>query len=735
MPSRSISATVLVPAPAPIVSSLAPAAPLGHQNKTTRIFPPLVAAGAGAGFSLFITLSVCFCKFSRKRSSPPAENASSSPRKSSPREFSYSSLRRATASFSPANRLGQGGFGVVFRGTISGGENVAVKVMDSGSLQGEGEFQNELFFAAKLDSPHVVPVIGFSHDRKRRRLLLVYKLMDNGNLQDALLHRRCPELMDWNRRFLVAVNVADGIKHLHSLEPPVIHGDIKPSNVLLDDLFSAKIADFGLARLKPEQVEITVAPERDGDGSMVEEVESVITTVTGYEDCNFGLVDQSPESVAKVPGSVSASPETTTFVSVSPEMGEKTDEDGGSVVVTRKGKETESKDWWWKQESNVERGKVKEYVMQWIGSEVKKERPSRNDWIEATALSSLSSKKLEKKTSKRLEWWLSLEEEDEKKKRKKRRMVREWWKDEYRRELANKKKKKKKTSLEAEFCSDDGSSSVSQWRRGSGSGSSIDWWLDGSPEYCNLENNVSEKCDVYSYGVLLLVLISGRRPLEMTGSASEIQRANLMSWARKLARRGKLLDLVDQKLQNLDQEQAVLCIKVALLCLQRLPISRPSMKEALGMLKGEVNLPELPTEFSPSPPLKTGKRSTADQVNGAVNYIEYLQRNIKDISSKRDDLVLLSGRSFGSSNEQDWNQISNHTVIIRPCLVGIEIVFSVLQTPFSSVLKVLREHGLCVLGCISSSVNDRLIHTLRAEVNDLALIDLADIKDTLTLMK
>ncbi|XP_010448441.1 PREDICTED: receptor-like serine/threonine-protein kinase At4g25390 [Camelina sativa] len=625
MPSRSF----LAPAPATLSPS---------QDKTTRNI-----SGAGAGFSFFLALSVCFCKFSRKRSSsssspPPAENVSSSTRKPPPREFSYSTLRRATGSFSPANKLGQGGFGVVFRGTISGGENVAVKVMDSGSLQGEGEFQNELFFASKLDSPHVVPVLGFSHDRKRRRLLLVYKLMGNGNLQDALLHRRCPELMDWNRRLLVAVNIAEGIEHLHSLEPPVIHGDIKPSNVLLDHLFSAKIADFGLARLKPEQVEISVAPERDGgDGSMVEEVESVATNVTGFEDFNFGLVDQSPESVvAKVPGSVSGSPETTTVVSVSPE-------DGGGSVVIKKGKEVESKEWWWKQEGNVERGKVKEYVMQWIGSEVKKERPSSMDWIEA------SSKKLEKKTSKRLDWWLSLEEEDEKKKKKKkkRRMVREWWKDEYRRELSKKKKKKKeKNTLESEFCSDDGSSSVSQWRRGSGS--SIDWWLDGlsgdkwsrgrgnshdsvsgeiakscgvsstpsmrgtvcyaAPEYCNLDNNVSEKCDVYSYGVLLLVLISGRRPLEMTGSASEIQRANLMSWARKLARRGKLVDLVDQKLQNLDQEQAVLCIKVALLCLQRFPVSRPSMKEVVGMLKGEVSLPELPTEFSPSPPFKTTRK-------------------------------------------------------------------------------------------------------------------------------
>ncbi|CAF2131332.1 unnamed protein product [Brassica rapa subsp. narinosa] len=608
MPSRAISA------PSPV----APPPLSHHHDKTTRTFPLLTVAGAGACFSLFITLSVCFCKSSRKRQPPPPGDPSSSSSSShTPREFSYSTLRRATASFSPANRLGQGGFGAVFRGTFSSGENVAVKVMDSGSLQGEAEFQNELFFAARLDSPHVVPVIGFSHDRKRRRLLLVYRLMDNGNLQDALLHRRCPELMDWGKRFSVAVNVAEGIEHLHGLERPVIHGDIKPSNVLLDKLFSAKIADFGLARVKPEHVEIiTVAPESNGGGGgggVEEELESVITTATGYEDFNFGLVKQSPPVTGSSPEMGVApleSPET--VVSGSPEMGED--------AVLKKGK-----DWWWKQESNAERGKVKEYVMQWIGSEVKKERPSSVDWIESvarTASSSSSSKKLEKKTSKRLEWWLSLEEESEnkKKKKKKRRMVREWWKDEYRRELAKKKKKK---TLESEFCSDDGSSSVR--RRSNSKGSSIDWWLDGlrargnshdsvsgeiakscgisstpsmrgtvcyaAPEYCNLDNIVSEKCDVYSYGVLLLVLVSGRRPLEMTGSASEIQRANLMSWARKLARRGKLVDLVDQKLQNLDQEQAVLCIKVALQCLQRLPVSRPSMKQVLGMLKGEVSLP------------------------------------------------------------------------------------------------------------------------------------------------
>uniref|UniRef100_A0A1J3IUJ1 BHLH domain-containing protein n=1 Tax=Noccaea caerulescens TaxID=107243 RepID=A0A1J3IUJ1_NOCCA len=136
----------------------------------------------------------------------------------------------------------------------------------------------------------------------------------------------------------------------------------------------------------------------------------------------------------------------------------------------------------------------------------------------------------------------------------------------------------------------------------------------------------------------------------------------------------------------------------------------------------------LPLEFI------KGKRSTSDQLNEAVNYIEYLQRNIKDMSSKRDELMLSSGRSFGSSNGESRNEISNH-VVIRPCLVGVEIVFSILQTPLSSVLQVLREYALCVLGCISSNVNGRLIHTVQAEVNDLALIDFADLKDTLSLMK
>lgn len=97
------------------------------------------------------------------------------------------------------------------------------------------------------------------------------------------------------------------------------------------------------------------------------------------------------------------------------------------------------------------------------------------------------------------------------------------------------------------------------------------------------------------------------------------------------------------------------------------------------------------------------------------------------MSSKRDELILSSGRSFGSSNGESRNEISNH-VVIRPCLVGVEIVFSILQTPLSSVLQVLREYGLCVLGCISSNVNGKLIHTVQAEVQYLLLTKFIAIK-------
>ncbi|CAL5407734.1 unnamed protein product [Camellia sinensis] len=600
-----------------------------------------ISGSISAAFSILLLLTFCFRKLTKKRTVV----SDSKP----PHRFSYSALRRSTSSFSPSRLLGHGGSGSVYRGTLKNpSKDLAVKVMDVGSLQGEREYQNELSFAGKLDSDYILSAIGFSSDQKRRRMVLVYELMNNGSLQDCLFHRKCSELMEWKKRFEIAIEIAKGLEYLHhDCDPAVIHGDVKPSNILLDLNFNAKIGDFGLARLKSEdQCEIAVAngglDGRDEDNGSI-----------GFDESNSGP-NQSPESFVRlsvsekspemVLGVKSSPPETVEAAALSPR----------AVLAVEKS--LSRKDWWWKQDngSGAESGVVKDYVMEWIGNEIKKERP-KSEWIGASSSSGQNGKKSERKKSrKRLDWWTTMDDDKNVKKKEKRRPAREWWKEEYCEELEKKKKKKQKHE---QGSINDANNSENWWpmeeelnadrkkkkkrSRNSSPRSSVDWWLDGlsaelgrarrnshdsasgemaksggcsstpstrgtvcyiAPEYgCGGE--ISEKCDVYSFGVLLLVLVSGRRPLQVTGSPiSEFKRANLLSWARNLARAGKLLDLVDQSIQILDKKQSLLCLTVAMLCIQKLPARRPSMKEVVGMLSGELDSPQLPVEFSPSPP-------------------------------------------------------------------------------------------------------------------------------------
>lgn len=638
-----------------------------HRHNNTHLIAP-VSAGS-LGLLLVILSAVLYRKLSRKRTAPSDLK--------SPHRFSYSLLRRATSSFSASNRLGQGGFGSVYKGTLPSGQEIAVKLMDVGSLQGEREFQNELALAGKLDCDYVVSLLGFSSDKRRRKLMLVYDLMHNRSLQDALLDRKCIELMNWQKRFDIAVNIAKGLDYLHnSCHPPIIHGDIKPSNILLDCDFVAKIADFGLARVKSEdQLVVSVENESEmikssdnskgkkilggeDNGSIMEETESVMT---GFEESVFS-VDRSPESCVRVVD-LEASPETLPaeaspseglekrsvsegyFDKLSIDSSRDMGNSGNKMVNSKKS--ASGRDWWWRQDNGgSESGRVKDYVMEWIGSEIKKERPT-NDWTTSGSKTENEGSNSEpKKRRKRLEWWASLDE-DRTGKKEKTRKPREWWKEEFCEELTKKKQKKRRGLNssnwgEAWWQRDDDLVHEKKKRKSRSSRSSIDWWLEGlsgdlrnggrrnsqdwasgdipksggisstpsmrgtvcyiAPEYGG-GGQLSEKCDVYSFGVLLLVLIAGRRPLQVTGSPmSEFERANLISWARQLACNGKLIDLVDPSIQSLDRDQAIVCITIALLCLQRSPAKRPTMKEIVGMLTGESDPPHLPFEFSPSPP-------------------------------------------------------------------------------------------------------------------------------------
>ncbi|KAK7292537.1 hypothetical protein RJT34_15388 [Clitoria ternatea] len=636
-----------------------------HHQRETIIVALIAASLFLIAFLISLTIFL-YRKLSYNRTAPFDHNQ---------RRFSYSVLRKATNSFSPSTKLGHGGFGSVHKATLPSGQTVALKVMDSpGSLQGEREFHNELTLCSNLRSPFILSLLGFSSDRRGRKLVLVYELMPNRSLQDALLDRRCPELMSWGKRFDVAVSVAMGLEYLHhGCDPPVIHGDIKPSNVLLDRDFRAKIGDFGLARVKvleEEKKEKVVVVEDCGSGVLEEvEAESVATNTTlGFdvdrspESFNVRVLDSdaSPEMVAPagvvspevVAGDKSSVVSDGCFDKFSVESGNNCRRKGGAGG----GGGGSGRDWWWKQESGggSESGRVKDYVMEWIGSEIKKERP-KSEWVDSCGSSCGNEKVVEvkkvkkKKQRKRLDWWASLDEEKVSKVNKKNRKPREWWKEEFCEELA-KKSKKKKRSLdggvgggESWWNKDEDGVGMEQKRKRKSKGSrgSIDWWLDGlsgelrngrrnsqdwvsgdvpksggisstpsmrgtvcyiAPEYGG-GGQLSEKCDVYSFGVLLLVLVAGRRPLQVTASPiSEFERANLISWARQLAHNGRLLDLVDPCIHSLDKEQALLCITIALLCLQRSPGKRPSMKEIVGMLSGEAEPPHLPFEFSPSPP-------------------------------------------------------------------------------------------------------------------------------------
>ncbi|CAI9774096.1 unnamed protein product [Fraxinus pennsylvanica] len=668
-----------------------PPPPLRHQHHNHfRHLVIFLACGLTATFSLLILLALCLRKFTNKCTSSSCDTDSKKP----PHKLSYSLLRHATNNFSPSLRLGQGGFGSVYHGTIRLAPisknmpfHVAIKLMDSGSLQGEREFQNELFFSSKINSQYVVSVLGFSSNPRKRRMLLVYELMENGSLQDCLFQQKSGELKNWDKRFLIALHIAKGLEYLHHYcDPPIIHGDVKPSNILLDGSFNAKIADFGLARLKLEEnVEGEVKEGNLGNGvedngSVLEETESVITA-SGIEEFNnaqhqvcverspegaFLRVEASPEVIMGVELSPEAesdpvmSPTTVAAMASPPEGLEKTSvseekfdrlsiESGGERNVWKKKKIFSGKDWWWKQENGGEgkSGRVKDYVMEWIGNEIKKEKP-KSEWVGVSSSAGVVGKLEKKKKEKQLDWWVSLDEKKNLKKEK-RRPASEWWKEEYCEELEKKNKKKKK-HLQGSISDDCYSGNweprdqlyadIKKKSRNRSRGS-VDWWLDGfsgelwrvrrrsydsiggeipksggisstpsmrgtvcyvAPEYGG-GVDISEKCDVYSYGVLLLVLIAGRRPLQVTGSPmSEFQRANLISWARHVACAGKLLDLVDLNIQSLNKEQALLCITVALLCLQKSPVCRPSMNEVVGMLCGDLESPQLPVEFSPSPP-------------------------------------------------------------------------------------------------------------------------------------
>ncbi|KAL5757919.1 hypothetical protein ACOSP7_020530 [Xanthoceras sorbifolium] len=160
--------------------------------------------------------------------------------------FTYEELKMATDNFSEANLLGQGGFGYVHKGVLSNGKVVAIKQLKAGSGQGEREFQAEVDIINRVHHRHLVSLVGYCMSGAQR--LLVYEFVPNKTLEFHL-HGKGRPVMSWPTRMKIALGSARGLAYLHEdCHPKIIHRDIKAANILIDDSFEAKVADFGLAK-------------------------------------------------------------------------------------------------------------------------------------------------------------------------------------------------------------------------------------------------------------------------------------------------------------------------------------------------------------------------------------------------------------------------------------------------------------------------------------------------------
>ncbi|XP_024393559.1 wall-associated receptor kinase-like 14 isoform X2 [Physcomitrium patens] len=173
--------------------------------------------------------------------------------------FTYKELDHATQSFSTKHELGGGGFGTVYKGKLSDGRLVAVKKLNQGGNQGIQQFHNEVDVLSKVRHPHLVQLLGCCMERP----LLVYEYVPNGSISNHL-HAGCKAPLPWKTRLEIAVQTAEALAYLHFLvDPPIFHRDVKTTNILLDQDFKAKIADFGLSRLvvNTENTHISTAPQ------------------------------------------------------------------------------------------------------------------------------------------------------------------------------------------------------------------------------------------------------------------------------------------------------------------------------------------------------------------------------------------------------------------------------------------------------------------------------------------
>ncbi|XVE59424.1 hypothetical protein DITRI_Ditri05aG0045500 [Diplodiscus trichospermus] len=231
------------------------------------------------------------CQRSGSSSSKHAEKTQS---------FSLLELVNATNNFSMENRIGAGSFGVVYKGKLPDGREVAIKRGETSAKakkfqEKETAFDSELALLSRLHHKHLVGLIGFCQENDER--LLVYQYMSNGSLYDHLhnkdnIEKRSSILNSWKMRINIALDAARGIEYLHNYAvPPIIHRDIKSSNILLDANWTARVSDFGLSLMGPESDQEFMSSRAVGTVGYIDPEYYVLNVLTARSDVyGFGVV-------------------------------------------------------------------------------------------------------------------------------------------------------------------------------------------------------------------------------------------------------------------------------------------------------------------------------------------------------------------------------------------------------------------------------------------------------------
>ncbi|KAL8172464.1 hypothetical protein V2J09_024268 [Rumex salicifolius] len=191
-------------------------------------------------------------------------------------KFTLEVIHKATMNFSPSLKIGQGGFGTVYKGTLHDGRTVAIKRAKKGAYDNDhmgAEFRREVEMLAQVKHLGLVQLLGFLEEGDERILIVEY--VSNGSLREHLDGKR-GDILDFSVRFDIAVDLAHAITYLHTYtDHPIIHRDIKASNILLTDICRVKVADFGFARL---------AADRDSDDT---HVSTQVKGTAGYLDPQY----------------------------------------------------------------------------------------------------------------------------------------------------------------------------------------------------------------------------------------------------------------------------------------------------------------------------------------------------------------------------------------------------------------------------------------------------------------